>query len=168
QFVYLELGEMGDNQNDGVFNLKVNKLDLSITGTWKAYLSDLTRKFTLERKHSFVGDFDFDSKVTEENFLEYFSFASDSLGEYSLTSDGLITYEFFSSVAENQEGIAAPKVATGSWVYKGGKLTVFWQPNSAFPHLKSVFAVEDLRSKDGYLMLKGEKRTLYSGYEMMY
>lgn len=165
--IILNLAESGEHEYDGVFRITFHRNDLSNKGRWSPFGSGVASKtFQLSKKVApdYSSDFNFDAAVTEANFLHFFSYPGDSLGNLELSIDGLAVYQHGKVV--NMEKDSKFLSAKGSWMYKNKVLTIFWQPNSYFPKLKSTFKIVDERNKeDGWLTLQGEGRTFYSSYE---
>lgn len=168
--VKLTLSELGDHVHDGVFQLNINKRNFEVKGTWKAYSSSIPSKtFQLKKKRWLdYNEFDYEKPVTAENFLFFYEVSEDSLGYYYFKEDGSVNYEFYPTpnAFSNQEGTL--QYAQGSWTIKGEYVTVYWQPNFAFPNLKSRFRIMDGRKtdpEDGYPYLEGEGRIIYPQYE---
>lgn len=168
--VKLILSELGDHAHDGVFQLNINKQNFGVKGSWKAYNTSIPSKaFQLKKKRPLdYNEFDYEKPVTADNFLFFYGVSQDSLGYYYFNEDGSVNYEFYTTpdAFNNQEGTM--QYAQGSWTIKGGNVTVYWQPNFAFPNLKSGFKIIDDRKSDpenGYPHLKGEGRIIYPQYE---
>ncbi len=168
--VKLVLSELGDHAHDGVFQLNINKQNFNVKGSWKAYNSSIPSKtFQLKKKQPLdYNEFDYDKPVTAENFLFFYGVSEDSLGYYYFHEDGSVNYEFYTTTNafSNQEGTM--QYAQGSWTIKGGDVIIYWQPNFAFPNLKSKFRIMDNRKTDpenGYPHLQGEGRIIYPQYE---
>lgn len=159
--VKLILEEPGDHPHDGTFYLNIHKKDFGVKGKWEAFHSSVPSKsFKLKKKIiDFELDIDYDNpKITNESsFVLLFGECRDSLGTYQFSMDGSVVYEFYNTPDEFEAGNEAMQKAMGSWMLKNGLITVYWQPNFAFPNLKSQF-----RMVKGEFKLQGEGRTIYS------
>lgn len=167
--VKITMEEPGDHAHDGIFYLNIHKQNFGINGEWVAFNSSIpSKKFKLKRKRILnYSEIDDDSPLTEESFAYFFERGRDSLGDYSFLPDGYVTYEFYNTPYEFEENYGTMKTATGGWTFKKGIVTIFWQPNFAYPGLKSQFRVFDLRNEDyGPIKMVGEGRTIYSSYGM--
>lgn len=169
--VQITLAEPGDHVHDGTFYLSVHKQNLRLNGTWVAFNSSIPSKtFSLKKKKAISFDgVDYNEPVTGENFSVFYNHCRDSLGEYYFSEDGSVIYDFYNTPDEYESESGAMQRAKGSWSYKANVITVFWQPNFAYPHLKSQFKIVEDKSDDyRYLQLVGEGRVIYSTYGMDY
>lgn len=168
--IILNLAESGEHAYDGVFRVAFHRDNFSNNGKWTPFDSRISAKtFRLKKQYEldYSKDIDYEKPVTDESFLYFFSYASDSIGRILMTNDGLAVYQHNGEVEEEKD--AKLLTAHGSWTFKNKVLTISWQPNIYFPKLKSTFKLVDSRfQEDGWLTLQGEGRTLYSGYEGYY
>lgn len=167
--VRLVLSEQGDNAYDGVFSLEINKNNFQTKGEWKPYDSKLTSKtFSLKKKKSpDYTKFDYyKDPITADNFLMFYEFSQDSLGYYRFSNDGSVNYEFYKTTDDFEAQSGTMQFAIGSWKLNGKSVTINWQPNFAYPKLKSQFNIVDDRKNEGSVTLRGENRVIYSSYEM--
>lgn len=167
--VRLVLSEQGDNAYDGVFSIDINKHNFQANGKWQPYDSKLASKtFSLKKKKPLnYSDFDYyKDPITADNFLMFYEFSQDSLGYYRFLEDGSVNYEFYQTTDDFETKNGTLQFAIGSWKLNGKSVTVNWQPNFAFPKLKSQFKIVDDRKDEGSVTLRGENRVIYSSYEM--
>lgn len=171
--VKLVLLESGEHPFDGTFYLNIHKTNFEINGEWIPFDSKIkSKQFHLAKRIVISNsEFDYDAPLTDDHFLNFFSYSEDSLGSYTFSEDGSVTYQFYDTpydYEEKQEG--TPKIARGSWSVKNKIVTIFWQPNFAFPSLKSQFKMIDKRNEEEFesLLLQGEGRIIYSSYGMAY
>lgn len=172
--VEMELAEPGDNKNDGVFHISVDRKTLLMTGTWKPNdPKGKAKNFVLDRV---VMPKDGD-ELTAGNFTMVFYHVGDSLGDLFFESNGACRYEYYvkggvitgSSLYEINKGDETPtdmgqlQEIAGSWTLRKNKVIVEWEKNSVFSSQKSTFDVSLEKSEEGYIMsgnLLGEGREL--------
>jgi hypothetical protein len=167
--VEITLAEPGDHAHDGTFYLNIHKNNFGVNGKWIAFNSSISsKKFNLKKKKTLnYFDVEDNDPITAENFAVFYNHCRDSLGEYYFYEDGSVIYDFYNTPDEYETESGVMQKAKGSWSYKENNITVFWQPNFAFPNLKSQFKiVEDKDVEFRYLQLTGEKRIIYSTYGM--
>lgn len=155
----LNMEEPGDNKFDGTFQLFVNRDNLKINGIWVPFDKKITPKtFTLQK----VIPLEYDEKapITNGNFSNYYNYVGDSLGEFIFAEDGFVLYSYYPNNAAKGRKDQLETVK-GSWSVKGKKVTVNWQPNTAFPRTTSVF---DITSDEYQRLLVGEGRELSEMY----
>ncbi len=157
--VLLNMEEPGDNKFDGTFQLFVNRENLAINGFWVPFDKKLTPKtFTLKKVVPL--EYDQNAPITNGNFTHYFSYVSDSIGEFNFAEDGFVIYSYYPNNASNGKKDQLETVK-GTWSVKGKSVIVNWQPNTAFPASSSTFAI----TNDEYqLLLVGEGRELSEMY----
>lgn len=163
--VRLVLEEPGDHVHDGKFYLNIHKTNFGVSGRWAPFRASISPKnFKLKKKiFDFNVDTDYEkAPVTETSFIILFGDCRDSLGRYEFLMDGSVVYEFYNTPSEFEENNnTAMQKSIGSWEFKKGNITIYWQPNFAFPNLKSQFK---LIYDDEQLILKGEGRIIYPLY----
>jgi hypothetical protein len=171
--VEMELSEPGDDKNDGVFHISVDRKTLLMTGTWKPNNPKLKEKsFVLDRIVMPKND----EELTAANFSYTFNHIGDSLGDLFFNDDGSCRYEYYigpdgapTSVSLNDR-VDAPRSGveqlhdfTGSWTYRNNRVIIEWEENAIFPSRKSVFDISIERSEEGYFngaTISGEGREL--------
>ncbi len=167
--VKIILVEPGDHAHDGTFYLAISKENFGIVGRWEAFSSTISsKKFKLTKKLPLdYSELDSQTPLNEENFQYFFNNAYDSFGNYTFNEDGSVTYEFYMTEEENEQDNGTLYTANGSWEFHSNKIIVFWQPNFAFPSLKSQFNLIDIRNDEEYnLMLEGEGRKIFANFLM--
>lgn len=165
--VKLVLEEPGDNQYDGTFYLSIHKTNFNVNGKWEPFRLSGSKKVSLKRKILLnYADIDENTPVNDQSFSLFFERGIDSLGSYFFNPDGHVKYEFYDSPDDFETESGTMKIANGSWTLKKGIVTIYWQPNFAFPNLKSQFKLIDLRLESEYISFKlvGEGRTINSSY----
>lgn len=137
-FVELILNEPGDNPYDGVFVLKISKVDFSVDAIWTANDPKLrNKKFKLTKK--IIKQRDEKAKpyyeggvFTEEDFIENFSYCSYKDGDIEFIEDGTFTYSYYPTTdeVERKEQL---ETCAGSWKFNKDKtLTLEWGRNAPF------------------------------------
>ncbi len=130
----LTLNEPGDNPYDGVFILILSKKDGSIHASWKANDPKIPAKtFKLKKqaiKQSDDSKYEFDgSKITEDNFMELFSYANLSDGHVEFKENGIIRFTYYPEGQENEQ----QEIIKGSWKFTDKKTMVIdWAKNTHF------------------------------------
>lgn len=140
--VTVYMAEPGDHEFDGVFELLFIGENPTPKGTWKSNSGIISpKKFKLNRVVP-ATDFNWsdNEKVTLENFHYFFGEASDTLGDYSFKSDGLVVFSYYPggywSDEEEDEAARSKKQMTeilGTWSLKGKYVTISWSQNRVFP-----------------------------------
>lgn len=155
--ILIQMAEPGDHEFDGVFNLVFNGIDKSPTGTWESNSGKISAKnFDLKKVERNKEETD---GLTAYNFSNYFSFLSDSLGNYHFERDGLCRYEYY-PIVDDQEAEQLVEV-NGSWSLTDSIVIIEWQPNKRFNKNRMVFIARELEYGERYL--DGEGMELY-GY----
>jgi hypothetical protein len=171
--VEMELSEPGDDKNDGVFHISVDRKTLLMTGTWKPNNPKGKEKtFVLDRIVLSKGD----KELTADNFARLFFHVGDSLGDLYFEDNGSCRYEYYTKNGEvtrsrtywgNMEGGAQIDLGqlqeiSGSWTYRNSKVIIEWEENPVFPSRKSTFAAS-LDPETFENALRGDGREL-GGY----
>lgn len=157
--VLLKMEEPGDNKFDGTFQLFVNRENLAINGIWVPFDKKLTPKtFTLKKVIPL--EYEENAPITNGNFARYYSYVSDSIGEFSFDEDGFVIYSYYPNNAAKGKKDQLETVK-GTWSVKGKSVIVNWQPNTAFPKSSSVF---DITNDEYQRLLIGEGRELSEMY----
>lgn len=130
----LTLNEPGDNQFDGIFTLIISKKDGSVNANWTANDPKIpSKKFTLKKrpvqsessdKSIFEG-----GKITEENFMEVFSYSNLDGGYVEFKENGILRYTYYPDGQENEQ----QEIIKGSWKFDDQKtLIINWSKNTRF------------------------------------
>lgn len=130
----LTLNEPGDNQFDGIFTLIISKKDGSVNANWTANNPKIpSKKFTLKKrpvqsessdKSIFEG-----GKITEENFMEVFSYSNLDGGYVEFKENGILRYTYYPDGQENEQ----QEIIKGSWKFDDQKtLIINWSKNTRF------------------------------------
>lgn len=149
-FIYLELAEPGDNKFDGIFNISVNREDLSMKGEWTPNDKRLkSRNFKLKRINN--------------DFLENLDYVSDSLGIFTFDRDGFIKYEYY-PIIDGSNHKDQMEIIQGNWTFTNDStITVIWEKNGIFENTQSQFKIRETKYdnySEPYLYINGRK--LYS------
>lgn len=158
--IILLMQEPGDNPYDGTFKLMIDRKTLAVNGTWVPFHDNLSAKVFTLKKLEFDKDYNYDAKVTASNFSQFYGYVGDSLGDFAFFDDGLVEYTYY-PLEDEVNRVEQMQEAKGSWTLNGSTVSINWQPNSAFPSLKSTFQVK--KGEYGHI-LDGEGRTLYAEY----
>lgn len=147
------MAEPGDHEFDGVFELLFVGEGSEPQGTWKSNSGIISPKeFKLKRietKNSV--DWDENEKISMGNLHKFFEDASDSLGEYSFKSDGLVVFSYYEGgywsngydrEAEIERSKKQMKEIQGTWSMDGKFVTVAWAPNKVLPKLKMRYEIK--------------------------
>lgn len=149
--IYLELKEPGDHEFDGVFNLVFIGDDHQPTGMWVSNSGKLKpKKLALDKL--IIPEVDDNEKLTEFTFTRFFSYLSDSVGDYQFMKDGMVHFEYYPNY-DNEDRVEQLKKINGSWQYKDSIVKVDWQPNDVFPDKQSTYRVKP--TDWGYYYLEG-------------
>jgi hypothetical protein len=134
------MAEPGDHEFDGVFELLFIGENSEPKGTWKSNSGIISPKeFKLKRiEANKTGNWEEYEKITIENLHQYFGEASDSLGEYSFKSDGLVIFSYYPGGYWEEDDEAARskkqmKQIQGTWSMKDNFVTVAWEANRILP-----------------------------------
>lgn len=167
----ITLNEPGDGTYDGAFHLLKDKSSPTATYEWKSFKENVrpvssTLKFSSAKDlNQLWGDFEYKVEAVDQNtFFLIFGLLYDKFGYLNFFDDGRVKYEFYKTeeAFENETGDLLE--ANGSYVYENGKVTIYWQPNAAFPKLKSTFTIkkgdEEGGAEDEYMgyQLVGENK----------
>lgn len=139
--VTVYMAEPGDHEFDGVFELLFIGENPTPKGTWKSNSGIISpKKFKLNRIQPTLDiNWGSDEKISLENFHHFFVTASDSLGDYSFKSDGLVVFSYYPGGYWSEEEDAAAhskKQMTeilGTWSMRGKFVTISWAQNRVFP-----------------------------------
>lgn len=153
--VEMELAEPGDDKNDGVFKLSMNRSTLQFTGTWTPNDKKLKpRTFTLDRYLEPVAE----DEVTSANIAYYLSYIGDTSGNFlAFEDDGYCTYEYYPGGNFDQK-----EEINGTWAFREQRIFIEWEPNPIFPSRSSVFSLVKDPEYNEYT-LEGEG-TVFSNY----
>jgi hypothetical protein len=155
--IIFTLNEPGDNKYDGVFTLQINPSTFEVLGDWLPNSKDLKpKKFTLKKRILH----DRDTIIGENNFTNFLSDVSDSLGNISFDQDGSCNYTFI-SILDTVERKEQEFKIKGNWKFWNKTVEISWEANKVFPSRKSTFFINELEYG---LSLVGEKRELYPTY----
>ena len=155
--ISIVLKEPGDHEYDGVFSLNFNGIDHEPTGRWVANSGEIDPKdFKLSKR---VVE-ELDGEITVNNFTNYFYFMYDSLGNYSLSPDGLLKYEYYPK-DENGDEMDQLISVQGSWNLNDSIVTFDWQENIRFKNRRMVFIIQQ-EEYEYENTLKGEGMTLHN------
>lgn len=133
--IEMELAEPGDDKNDGVFSLSVNRQTLEMNGSWKPNIPGRkTKTFRLQKMEE--PDLEY-GVLNAADFANAFSFVMDSIGELRFHEDGLCVYSWYPDKDDEMHREQLEEIE-GSWAFSKNKVTVDWKANSVFPS-KSVF-----------------------------
>lgn len=148
--VTVYMAEPGDHEFDGVFELLFIGENPTPKGTWKSNSGIISpKKFSLTRIQPET-DFKWngDEKITIENFHYFFGEASDTLGDYSFKSDGLVVFSYYPGGywSDNEEDEATRskkqmKEILGTWSMKGKSVVISWEQNRVFPSPEMKYEV---------------------------
>jgi hypothetical protein len=148
--VTVYMAEPGDHEFDGVFELLFIGENPTPKGTWKSNSGIISpKKFSLHRVQPDEGkNWQGNEKITFENLHLFFSEASDTLGDYSFKSDGLVIFTYYPggywSDDEETDAVRSKKQMTeilGTWAMKGNKVTISWAQNRVFPYPEMRYEV---------------------------
>lgn len=137
----LTLNEPGDNEYDGIFVLIVSKKDGSVNATWTANNPKISsKKFKLKKqaikqggdsKYEFNGE-----EITQDNFMELFSYANLGLGHVEFKENGIILFTYYPEGQVNEQ----QEIFKGSWKFIDEKTMVIeWAKNSVFKQRSMKF-----------------------------
>ncbi|WP_430406764.1 hypothetical protein [Fluviicola sp.] len=151
----LTLNEPGDNPFDGVFVLNISKKDGSIDAIWTANDPKIsTKKFKLKKqpikqgsdsKYEFNGE-----EITQDNFIELFSFANLNDGNVEFKENGIIIYTYYPQKQENEQ----QEILKGSWKFIDEKTMVIeWSKNKVFKQQSMKFKL--IQDEDGMPSFEG-------------
>lgn len=168
--VTVALAEPGDHKFDGVFELVFIGDDPEPKGTWISNSGKIPEKsFSLKKMDASESDYpDGGTKISESNLHQFFSDASDTLGEYSFKSDGLVIFSYYPGGYsyeyggdENENGAKQQlKSIQGSWSLSGNKVTVSWEKNAVLAKSQMVYTIHQeeyeaqLRYKDNPIYMR--------------
>jgi hypothetical protein len=130
----LTLNEPGDNKFDGVFTLVISKKDGSVNASWKANDPKIpSKKFTLKKRPLQLENTNksiFDGgKITEENFMEVFSYSNLKDGYVEFKENGILRYTYYPEGQENEQ----QEMIKGSWKFDDKQtLIINWSKNAHF------------------------------------
>lgn len=151
----LTLNEPGDNKFDGVFVLNISKKDGSVDATWTANDPKIsTKKFKLKKqpikqgsdsKYEFNGE-----KITQDNFMELFSYANLDDGNVEFKENGIILYTYYPEGQANEQ----QEILKGSWKFTDEKTMVIeWSKNKVFKQQNMKFKLT--QDEDGMPSFEG-------------
>jgi hypothetical protein len=137
----LTLNEPGDNKFDGVFVLNISKKDGSIDATWTANDPKIsTKKFKLKKqsikqgsdsKYEFNGE-----EITQDNFMELFSYANLDIGHVEFKENGIILFTYYPEGQVNEQ----QEIIKGSWKFTDKKnMVIQWSKNKVFKQQNMKF-----------------------------
>jgi len=130
----LTLNEPGDNPYDGIFVLNISKKDGSISANWTANDPKISpKKFTLKKQVIKKGDeskYVYDGgKITQDNFMDVFSYANLDDGNVEFKENGIIRFTYYPDGDENSQ----QEIIKGSWKFMDEKTMVLeWAKNTHF------------------------------------
>ncbi len=152
--VELELSEPGDDKNDGVFKLSMNRSTLIFTGTWIPNNKQLKPKtFSLDRYLEPVTE----DEITSANIAYYLNYIGDTSGNFlAFEDDGYCTYEHYPGGNFDQK-----EEINGTWAFRDNKIFIEWEPNPIFPSRSSVFQL--IKDPEDEYALEGEG-TIFTNY----
>lgn len=139
--VTVYMAEPGDHEFDGVFELLFIGEGSEPQGTWKSNSGIISPKSFKLKKVEASKSHDWDEKISMENLHQFFSDATDTLGDYSFKSDGLVVFSYYPGGywTENEDEDEAArskkqmKEIQGTWSMEGDFVTVAWAPNKILP-----------------------------------
>ncbi|MFT5860778.1 MAG: hypothetical protein ACI865_002892 [Flavobacteriaceae bacterium] len=145
------LAEPGDHKFDGVFELVFIGDDPEPKGTWISNSGKIPEQsFNLKKMDASEAGYPEDgTKISESNLHQFFSDASDTLGEYSFKSDGLVIFSYYPGgysyeFDEEENGNSVNQQLTsiqGSWSLSGNKVTVSWEKNAILAQSQMVYTI---------------------------
>ena len=132
----LTLNEPGDNKYDGIFTLIISKKDGRVNANWTANDPKIpSKKFTLKKLGSKKTDesgekFYYDGgEITEDNFMELFSYSNLDGGYVEFKENGILRYTYYPEGQENEQ----QEIIKGSWKFADQKTIVInWSKNVRF------------------------------------
>ncbi|MFK7783599.1 MAG: hypothetical protein AB8B56_00715 [Crocinitomicaceae bacterium] len=145
------MAEPGDHEFDGVFELLFIGEGAEPQGSWKSNSGLISEKeFKLERVQTKDGiNWEKQEKINMVNLHNYFSESSDTLGEYSFKSDGLVIFSYYEGGYwgdESEDGTERNnkqmKQIQGTWSMDGQFVNVAWEPNKVLPKLNMRYELK--------------------------
>lgn len=137
------MAEPGDHEFDGVFELLFVGEESEPQGTWKSNSGIISPKeFKLKKvETSKSRNWDETEKISMENLHQFFSDATDTLGDYSFKSDGLVVFSYYPggywTEDEEEDEVARSKKQMkeiqGTWSMEGDYVNIAWAPNKILP-----------------------------------
>lgn len=142
----LTLNEPGDNPYDGIFVLTISKKDGSVKATWTANDPKIkSKQFTLKKQIRKKADLSEDKpyydggKITEDNFMELFSYCNLDGGYIQFKENGILRYTYYPEGQENEQ----QEVIKGSWKFSDPKtITINWSKNVRFKQQVMKFKLQ--------------------------
>ncbi len=153
----LTLNEPGDNKFDGIFTLVISKKNGSVDANWTANDPKIpSKKFTLKKLGSKKTDesgekFYYDGgEITEDNFMELFSYSNLDGGYVEFKENGILRYTYYPEGQENEQ----QEIIKGSWKFADKKTIVInWSKNVRFKEQVMKFKLsqkeDEMPSFDG-------------------
>lgn len=153
----LTMNEPGDNPYDGVFALVISKKDGSVHATWTANDSKIpSKKFKLKKQIGKKGDeskdkFYYDGgEITEDNFMEMFSYSNLDGGYVEFKENGILRYTYYPEGQEKEQ----QEIINGSWKFIDKKtILINWAKNTRFKEQVMKFKLtqkeDEMPSFDG-------------------
>jgi hypothetical protein len=160
----LTLNEPGDNPYDGIFVLNISKKDGSVHASWTANDPNIpAKKFKLKKqfKHDADSKSAFEGgEVTEDNFIEFFSYANLSDGNVEFKESGIVLYTYYPEGQENEQ----QEIIKGSWKFTDKKTMVIeWAKNNQFKERSMKFKLT--KDEDGMPSFEGpDNLSIYPDY----
>lgn len=147
--IIVQMAEPGDHEYDGVFELLFTGIDKEPKGKWVSNSGKIKEKnFSLKKmeatENKFFEEFD---EINVANFHNFFGDASDTLGDYSFKSDGLVIFSYYPGGRDHNydnRGAARTeqlKEIQGTWSLDGKELTIDWAKNTVFPKSQMKYNV---------------------------
>jgi hypothetical protein len=163
----LTLNEPGDNEFDGVFVLEIAKKDFSVQATWTANNPKISvKKFKLKKKivkttEELEKFYDDGGKVSEENFLDYFSEANCNEDLVEFNENGIVHYTYYPT-KDSEKRKEQLESFKGSWRFINPETVVVeWQKNNRYKERKMSFKITRLSEEEGgFVVLKGDQITI--------
>lgn len=162
----LTLNEPGDNEYDGIFVLNISKKDGRTNASWTANDPKIaSKKFTLKKQDPNKGN---DSKsvfdgneLTEDNFMELFSYGNLEGGNVEFIENGIVRYTYYPDEQQNEQ----QELIKGSWTFTDQTTMVIeWAKNTRFKMRKMSFKL--VKDEDGMPAFEGLKGSpsIYPNY----
>ena len=158
--IYMTLAEPGDHEYDGVFTLTFVGEDQNPSAMWVSNSGEIKAKFfsiskLIKRRYD-------GGKLSESDIPGFFDASSDTLGDYSFSNDGFVSFKYYPE-SDRENRVEQYQKIKGTWSYKDEKVIIDWEKNKLFQS-PEIFKIIKLDDYELYLQKADSSRTIWPMY----